>query len=102
VSWWSKESSSDSHSLQVSADSLLDVFSQKLRVCVPRLITNSVMQVTLFYILFNYLISKFNSLLKPKIKFLVQKANRLSVPEIGCFCILHNVKWKYCTKFRDV
>jgi hypothetical protein len=90
MSWCSKESSTDSHNLQASADSLLDIFSQS-HVRVPRFITNSVMQVLLLSILFNYQTSKFHSLRKPKIKYRVQNASHWSVPEIGCFCILHSV-----------
>jgi hypothetical protein len=59
------------------------IYFHKSYMCVFQyLITNSVMQVILFSILFNYLISKFHSLRKPKIKFRVQKAGRWSVPEI--------------------
>jgi hypothetical protein len=50
------------------------------------------MQVFFFH--FTYLISKFSSLRKPKIKFYVQKAIRWSVPEIGSFCILRSMQWK--------
>jgi hypothetical protein len=85
ASWYAEQHSSDSHILQLPADSLLGIgVSSQSYMCVPRLVTSSMLQVIRFpFCWITQLGNKFHSVRNPKIKFRVQEASLQNLPEVS-------------------